>query len=47
MQFNVQADEEFIEDLKVVASRRGQNMSEFIRRTLQAELNREALTQVP
>lgn len=47
MQINIQVDEDFVEDLKVVASRRGQNMSEFIRRTLATELAREAQIQVP
>lgn len=47
MQFNVQATPEFIEDIKVVANRRGQNMSEFIRRTLEKELAEEATRQVP
>ena len=47
MQFNVQADPEFIEDMKVVASRRGQSMSEFIRRAVEAELQKEAMIQVP
>lgn len=47
MQFNVQADPEFIEDIKVVATRRGQNMSEFIRQTLTEEMEREAIRQIP
>lgn len=45
-QVNFQTDAEFIEDLKVVATRRGQTMSELIRRTLQAELEMEAVEQI-
>jgi hypothetical protein len=46
-QVNFQADPEFIEDLHIVARRRGQTLSEFIRRTLEAELAGEATRQVP
>lgn len=46
MQFNVEANSEFIEDMKVVALRRGISMSEFIRRTMTEEMEREASQQV-
>lgn len=45
-QINFQVDDEFKEDLEVLANRRGQNLSTFIRRTLEKELHEESLTQV-
>lgn len=45
-QVNFQADEVFIEDLQVMANRRGQTMSGFIRQTLEEEMRREAVLQV-
>ena len=45
-QINFQADDEMIEDIKVLAARRGQTLSELIRRTLDQELQQEANRQV-
>lgn len=45
-QINFQVDDDLMEDLKVLANRRGQTLSELIRRTLTAELDREAAHQV-
>lgn len=41
-QINFQVDDDLYEDLQVIAHRRGQTLSEFIRRTVEAELEREA-----
>lgn len=45
-QINCQVTEEDLEDIKVMANRRGQTMSEFIRRTLREEMAREAVKTV-
>ena len=45
-QINFQVDQDFLEDIEVVAHRRGQTKSEFIRRCIEAELEREAEGQV-
>ena len=42
-QINFQVDyPDLLDDLRLVAHRRGQSLSEFIRRTLEAELRRDA-----
>lgn len=46
-QVNFQTDEEFIEDLKVLAHRRRMTLSQYIRTILEEEMQREAERQFP
>jgi len=41
-QITIQVDDEAAEDARLVARRRGQSLSEFIRRAIDWELKREA-----
>lgn len=41
-QVTVQVDDEDLEDIRIIAARRGQTLSEFIRRCLHTEMAREA-----
>ena len=45
-QLNVQIDDELREDMAIVAKRRGQTISELVRRAIEDELQREADTYV-
>lgn len=45
-QVNLHIDDEDYEDLVIVANRRGQSISEFIRRAIQRELSIEADAQI-
>ena len=45
-QINFQVDDELDADIKIVARRRGQTVSEFLRLTVKAELEREAVRHI-
>lgn len=45
-QINIQVNDELLEDIRVVANRRGQSLSEFVRRAIKKELELESLTYV-
>lgn len=45
-QVNFQVDPDLLEDIKVLATRRGQTLSTFIRLTLEAELAADAVRSV-